>query len=198
MTGLIVGPEDSTQKTLSGAPAMVMAHVKPLAMNYAMFVNPFTTNVVKSTQIHSWWYEDITWIDAAQRNSDPRRAYILVVNESSQPLFSSLTLHIRLSQRWIAAMQQWHTAASWTSFDSIYVFRTQLPTEVRKMVAWLLARNRFTCPRPVREVSSKFPSCIIVVLTINLVVQVSICSDWYCGSYSPDIVRWHTTNANER
>jgi len=53
VTGLIVGPEDSTQTTLSGAPAMVMAHVKPLAMNYAMFVNPFTTNVVKSTQIHS-------------------------------------------------------------------------------------------------------------------------------------------------
>ena len=85
-----------------------------------------------------------------------------------------------------------------TSIDSIYGFRTQSPTEIRKMVAWLLAKDRFTCPTNVREVSSKFPSCLIVVLTINLGVQVSICSDWNCGSYSPDILLWHTTDGNER
>jgi len=64
-----------------------------------------------------------------------------------------------------------------TTLDSIYGFRTQSPTEIRKMVAWLLAKDRFTCPTNLREVSSKFPSCLIVVLTINLGVQVLICSD---------------------
>jgi len=90
---------------------MVMARVKPIAINYAMFVNPFATNVVKTAQIHSWWYEEIARIDPAQRNSDPPRAYISVVNELSQRLFSSLTLCIRLSQRLLAPVQQWYTAA---------------------------------------------------------------------------------------
>jgi hypothetical protein len=84
VTGLIVGAEYNAQTTLSGVPAMVMARVKPIAMNYAMFVNPFATNAVKTAQIHSWWYEEIARIDPAQRNSDPPRAYISVVNELSQ------------------------------------------------------------------------------------------------------------------
>jgi len=84
VTGLIVGAEYNTQTTLSSVPAMVMACVKPIAINYVMFVNPFATNAVKTTQIHSWWYEEIVRIDPAQRNSDPPRAYISVVNESSQ------------------------------------------------------------------------------------------------------------------
>jgi len=70
---------------------MVMAHVKPIANNYAMFVNPLATNAVKTAQIHSWWYEEIAWIDPAQRNSDPPDAYISVVDELSSRLFSSLT-----------------------------------------------------------------------------------------------------------
>jgi len=64
-----------------------------------------------------------------------------------------------------------------TSIDSIDGFRTQSPTEIRTMVVWLLAQDRFTCPTNVCEVSSKFPSCLMVVLTINLGVQGSICSD---------------------
>ena len=63
---------------------MVMARVKPIAINYMMFVSPVATNVVKTVQIHSWWYEDIASIDPAQRNSDPPHAYISVVNKSSQ------------------------------------------------------------------------------------------------------------------
>jgi len=98
VTGLIVGAEYKPQTTLSGVPAMVMAHVRPIAINYAMFMNPFATNAVKTTQIHRWWYEEITRIDPAQRNSDLPCAYISVVNELSQRLFSSLTLCIRLSQ----------------------------------------------------------------------------------------------------
>jgi len=81
---------------------MVMAHVKPIAINYAMFVNHFAKNAVKTAQIHSWWYEEIARIDPAKRNSDPPCAYISVVNELSQRLFSSLTLRIRLSQRLLA------------------------------------------------------------------------------------------------
>jgi len=39
--------------TLSGVPVMVIAHVKPIAITYAMFVNPFATNGVKTAQIHT-------------------------------------------------------------------------------------------------------------------------------------------------
>jgi len=111
MTGLIVGAEYNAQTTLSGVPAMVMACVKPIAIDYTMFVNPFAMNAVKTAQIHRWWYEEIARIDPAQRNSDPARAYISVVNESSQRLFSSLPLCIRLSQRLLAPMQQCYPAA---------------------------------------------------------------------------------------
>jgi len=54
VTGLIVGAEYHAQATLSGVPAMVMARVNHIASNYVMFVNPFATNAVKTTQIHSW------------------------------------------------------------------------------------------------------------------------------------------------
>jgi len=79
-----MGTGYNAQTTLSGVPAMVMARVKPLAINYAIFVDLFATNAVKTAQIHIWWYEEIARIDPAQRNSDPPHAYILVVNESSQ------------------------------------------------------------------------------------------------------------------
>jgi len=110
VTGLIVGTEYNAQTMLPGVPAMVMSHVKPIAINYVMFVNSFATNAVKTAQIHSWWYEEIARIDPTQRNSDPLRAYISVVNEPSERLFSLLTLCIRLSQRLLAPMQQCNTA----------------------------------------------------------------------------------------
>jgi hypothetical protein len=110
VTGLIVGAEYNAQTTLSGVSVMVMAPVKAIAINYAMFVNPFATNGVKTAQIHSWWYEEIARIDPAQRNSDPPCAYVSVINELSQPLFSSLTLCITLLQRLLAPVQQWYTA----------------------------------------------------------------------------------------
>jgi len=55
---------------------MDMACVKPIGINYAMFMNPFAMNAVKTAQIYSWWYEEIAKADQAQRNSDPPRAYI--------------------------------------------------------------------------------------------------------------------------
>jgi len=84
VTRLTIGAEYYTQIALLGVPSMVMARVKPIAINYVMFVNPFASNAVKTALIHSWWYEEITRIDPAQRNSNPPRAYISVVNESSQ------------------------------------------------------------------------------------------------------------------
>jgi len=65
------------------------------------------TNAVKTAQMHGWWYEDIARIDPAQRNSDPAHADISVVNESSQRLFSLLTLCMRPSQWLLTPMQQW-------------------------------------------------------------------------------------------
>ena len=92
-----------------------------------------------------------------------------------------------------AMVYHWKTSIDWG-----YGFRTPLPTEIRKQVPRLFAKHRFTCPTNVREVSSMVPSCLIDILTIHLGVQVSICRDWNCGSYSPDILLWHMTNGNER
>jgi len=111
VTGLIVSAEYNTQTTLSGVPAMVMACVKPIAIDYVMIVYPYATNAVKTAQIHSWWYVESARTDPAQRNSDPPHAYISVVNESSQQMFSSLTLRIRRSLTLLGPVQQWYTAA---------------------------------------------------------------------------------------
>jgi hypothetical protein len=56
VTGLIVGTEYNAQTTISGVPVLVMVCVKPVTINYAMFVNTFATNAVKTAQIHRWWY----------------------------------------------------------------------------------------------------------------------------------------------
>jgi len=90
---------------------MVMAHVMPITIIYAMFVNPFAPNAVQTAKIHSWWYEEIARIDQVQRNSAPLHAYIPVVNGSSHSLFLSLTLCIKLSHRLVASMKQWYTSA---------------------------------------------------------------------------------------
>jgi len=84
VTGLIVGAEYNAHKTVSGVPAMVMACVKPIAINYVMFVNPIATMMVKTMQIHSSWSEGIARVDPALRNSDPSLAYISVVIKLSQ------------------------------------------------------------------------------------------------------------------
>jgi len=86
VTGLIIGAEYNAQKTVSGVPAMGMACVMPIGINYVMFVNLFATNAVKTPQIHSWWYGKIARIYPEQRNSDPPHAYMSVVDESSQRL----------------------------------------------------------------------------------------------------------------
>ena len=71
VTGLILGAEYIAQTTISCILATVLACVKPSVINYVMFANPFAMNVVKTTQIQRWWYEEIAKIDTAQRNSDP-------------------------------------------------------------------------------------------------------------------------------
>jgi len=63
---------------------MVMAPVKPIALNVVMFLDPIATHAVETAQFYSWWYEEIARIDPAQRNPDPPHAYISVVNKSSQ------------------------------------------------------------------------------------------------------------------
>jgi len=99
VTGLIVSTVYNAQTTLSGVVVILIACARTIALNYAMFGNPVAMKAVKTAEIHSWWYDIIARIDPAQRNSDPPRAYISVVNESSQRLFSSLTLCTRVSQR---------------------------------------------------------------------------------------------------
>ena len=111
MNGLIVCAEYNTQTTRSSVPAMVTVRAKRIAINYAMFLNPIATNAVKTAQSNCWWFEELSRIVPGQRNSDPPCANISVVNESSQHLFSLLTLCIRLSQRLLAPVQQWYTTA---------------------------------------------------------------------------------------
>jgi uncharacterized protein (DUF885 family) len=77
---------------------MVLARVKLIAITFAMPVNIVTTNAVKTAQIHRWSYEEIARIDPAQRNADYPLTYFSVGNESSQRLFSLLTLCIMFSQ----------------------------------------------------------------------------------------------------
>jgi len=98
VTNFIVGAEYDAQTTLLGVLSMVMAHVTPIGINYVWFVNPFAINAVKTTLIHSWWYEDIARFNPSQRKSDVPYANISEVNQSSQRVFSSLTLCIKLSQ----------------------------------------------------------------------------------------------------
>jgi len=64
-----------------------------------MFGNPFYLNAVKTTWNHSWWCTENTRMDPAQKNPNPPYAYISVVNELLQQLFSLLTMCIRL-WRW--------------------------------------------------------------------------------------------------
>jgi hypothetical protein len=61
--------------------------------------------------------------------------------------------------------------------DAIDGFQIHSPIEIRKMVAWVSTKDRFTCPTNFSEVSSMPPSCLIVVSTINLAVQVLISCD---------------------
>jgi hypothetical protein len=61
-----------------------MVAVNPLAITQAMFVNSFATNAVISPQTHSWWHEEISRINPAQRNSDPVHVHISVLNKSFQ------------------------------------------------------------------------------------------------------------------
>jgi len=107
-------------------------HVYSVLLNNAMFVNPSATNPVKTTQIHSLWYEEITSNVPAQRYSDPPHANISVVNESSQRLFPSLTWCIRLSQILLAPVQQWYTAASL----QLTPFREFEPSRLNRSRQW--------------------------------------------------------------
>ena len=81
-TDLMVGAEYNAQTTLSRILAKFIASVKPIVINFAMFMNPLSTNAVKTALIHCWWYEDIARIDPPQRKSDLPRAYISLVYQS--------------------------------------------------------------------------------------------------------------------
>jgi hypothetical protein len=83
VTGLIVGAEYNPQTTIQGDLAMVMSHVKPIAIEKVMFLNPAVMNAVKTAHTHSSWYEAIARIDPAERISDPPRAYSSAVTELS-------------------------------------------------------------------------------------------------------------------
>jgi hypothetical protein len=49
VTGLMISSEYNILTTLSGILVIVIACVKPIAIKYAMIVNPFGTNSAKTT-----------------------------------------------------------------------------------------------------------------------------------------------------
>jgi hypothetical protein len=152
-----------------------MGRVNRVAIDYAMFLNPFATSWGKTAQINSLWYEEIARINPAQANSDPLRVYISEVNDSSQGLFSSQTLCIRLSQQLHARVRQCHIG---TSSQSTQLTDCDLsPTQIQQMVTLVFAKDRFPCPTNLCKVSSKLISCVFIVMTINSKVQVSSFSD---------------------
>jgi len=55
VTGLIIGAEFSAQTTLAGIPAIIMTHVKSIAIICTMFVNRIATNAVKTSEMNSCW-----------------------------------------------------------------------------------------------------------------------------------------------
>jgi hypothetical protein len=63
------------------------------------------------------------------------------------------------------------------SIDPVYGLQTQSPTEIRKMVASVFAKDRLSCPTQDREVSAKFSPGLTVFLMKNLGAQDFICSD---------------------
>jgi len=114
-TGISVAAQYNAKTTLSCVPAMVVARVKPKAINYVMFVNHFATNRKMTVQIHSWLYDEFARICSFHRYSDTPYAYISWANEPSQRLISSLTLSIRGSRQLLAPLQQWYTTATYQS-----------------------------------------------------------------------------------
>jgi len=106
------GAEYNAQTTLAGDLLIVMALEEPVPMDYAIIVNPFALNVVKTAQIYSSWYEENARIDLVQTNSDPPRDCISVGNESSPCMLSSLILCISFSQRILPPFQRWYTTAT--------------------------------------------------------------------------------------
>jgi len=72
---------------------------------------------------------------------------VVVTDIVQQPLVKITCSH--------AAME--YRSDAWT--DCIDGFWAMSPTEIWKVVAWLLLNGRFPCSRKICEVSSKFPSC---------------------------------------
>jgi hypothetical protein len=59
---------------------LILMQVRPLAMKWALFTNPFPTGEAKSAQIHTWWHEAMMEINPASCNVEPTQNYITMVS----------------------------------------------------------------------------------------------------------------------
>jgi hypothetical protein len=55
MIGNVVGIAETIEATADGVIAIVLAAVKPKALRYALFANPFASIEIKAAQIAGWW-----------------------------------------------------------------------------------------------------------------------------------------------
>jgi len=135
------------------------------------------------------WGEDRTdlyfmvWGNCEDSSSPGKLRPSMCLHFSSKWIISTIVFIAEIGHQVLAQITCSHAAMIYhckTWMDAIDWFQTHSSIEIRKMIAWEFTKDRSTCPTNVREVSSTFPSCSIIVFTINLAVQVLICSDSNC------------------
>jgi hypothetical protein len=146
-----------------------------------MFLNTVAIDAVRTAPIQRWWYKAIAIIDPAHITSNPPHAYMSVVNESSRWLFSALLSTGGSCNDFLLLCSNFIPLASIHQLNIL--MSNKVTHRDLAMVTRLLGKDSFPCRTKVCKVSSKFHSCWIVDLTINLGVQVWIWSNWNCGCY---------------
>jgi hypothetical protein len=102
---------------------MVVACVKPIAINYGKFLNSFAPNTVKTAQIHSWWYEENCQDWCCPENLRPSTS----LHCSGKWTISTIVLIADIVHQALAKIICSHAAivhCCKTSMDSIYWFQT--------------------------------------------------------------------------
>jgi hypothetical protein len=73
MTGNVVGIAESIEATADGVIAIVLAAVKPQALRYSLFANPFPSIEINAAQIACWWQGAVHRVAPDLQNSEVPR-----------------------------------------------------------------------------------------------------------------------------
>jgi hypothetical protein len=75
MTRNVVRIEETIEATVDGVIAIVLAAVKPKALRYALFANPFPSIEIKAAQIACWWQAEVHRVAPDLQNSEIPRNF---------------------------------------------------------------------------------------------------------------------------